>query len=127
MRPPGHFHRIARARSVAVLCLIVSVWWMMPGSADPPPRSSGPAMGTLLAIGGGPPTPDIYAAAARLAGGAGARWVVIPTAEVDSAIDRLRRHNFVSVLGQNSIVLHTRDRREADSEEFVAPLRSATA
>jgi cyanophycinase len=91
------------------------------------PRSWGPPNGSLLIIGGGAPTQDIFAIAARLAGGTAARWVVIPTAAEDSAIDHLRHSNFAATLGQQFTVLHTRDRAEADSEPFTAPLRSATA
>jgi len=90
-------------------------------------RSSGPPRGALLAIGGGAPGTDIRAAAARLAGGANAHWVVIPTAAEDGDIDHLRHANFAAYLGQSFTVLHTRDRAEADSEAFVAPLKTATA
>jgi cyanophycinase len=91
------------------------------------PKSWGPPTGTLLVIGGGAPGADIRAAAARLAGGGNANWVVIPTAAEDGEVDRLKRVNFVAYLGQRFTVLHTRDRSEADSEAFVAPLKSATA
>jgi cyanophycinase len=91
------------------------------------PRSSGPARGALLIIGGGAPGADIRATAARFAGGAGANWVVIPTAAEDAEIDRLRHANFPSYLGQPFTVLHTRSRAEADSDAFVAPLRTASA
>ena len=90
-------------------------------------KSSGPADGTLLAIGGGAPGAEIRETAARLAGGANARWVVIPTAAEDGDIDLLRHANFAAYLGRPFTVLHTRDRAEADSEAFVAPLKTATA
>lgn len=78
-------------------------------------------------IGGGTPTHDIFAAAASAAGGTNSNWVVIPTASEDAEIYALRRSNFVANLGQPFTVLHTRDRTEADTEAFVAPLRTATA
>ena len=91
------------------------------------PKSAGPPNGTLLIIGGGAPTRDIFAAAASAAGGSHANWVVIPTAAPDAAISHLRRSNFVAALGQPFTVLHTRDRAEADSAAFVVPLKRATA
>lgn len=91
------------------------------------PRSEGPAHGRLLLVGGGGTTPAIDAAAARLAGGAAARWVVIPTASDDTEIPGLRRENSVTSLHQPFVVLHTRDKAEADTEAFVSPLRTATA
>ena len=91
------------------------------------PRSWGPAAGTLIVIGGGAPGADIRSAAARSAGGAGANWVVIPTAAEDDEIEGLRHANFAAYLGQPFSVLHTRDRAQADSEAFVAPLKAATA
>jgi len=65
--------------------------------------------------------------AARFAGAARANWVVIPTAAEDGEIDHLRRANFAAYLGQPFTVLHTRGRAEADTEAFVAPLKTATA
>lgn len=91
------------------------------------PRSMGPPNGTLLIVGGGAPTHDIFAVAANAAGGAGARWVVIPTAAEDAEISKLQGNNFVARLNQSFVVLHTRDRAEADSEAFVTPLETATA
>ena len=91
------------------------------------PRSSGPPVGTLILVGGDVTGPDIRAAAARLAGGTRANWVVIPTAAEDGEIDYLRHTNFAAALGQPFTVLHTRDPAIADSEAFVALLNAATA
>lgn len=91
------------------------------------PRSVGPAHGHLLMVGGGGTTPAMNAEAARLAGGAHARWVVIPTASDDSQIPILRTDNSVTPLHQPFVIMHTRDRAVADSKAFVAPLLTATA
>lgn len=99
-----------------------------------PPRStlpcSGPPNGSLLVIGGGVPGPQIQAAAIRLGrGDAGtpARWVYVPTATEDRDLAHAAAPDFTTRDDGTVTTLHTRDRGEADSEAFVAPLRSATA
>src|SRR5580658_1097642 len=69
-------------------------------SAEPAPVSAGPRKGTLLVIGGGDLEAEIQEAAIRFGRGPDGAAVT---------------------------VLHTRDRGEADSAEFIAPLLSATA
>jgi len=97
---------------------------LLPGAA---PRSQGPARGTLLLLGGGEIGPGVQAEMARLAGGARARWVVVITAASDEDVPGLRVQNPVLPLGQPQTVLHTRDRMEADTAAFAAPLGAATA
>jgi len=67
----------------------------------------------------------------QLAGGSGARIVVIPTAWDDehSTLEQLEqlRVGVQKTMGVDRVtILHTRDRRQADSPEFVAPLKQAT-
>jgi cyanophycinase len=109
-----------------VCALLLLLALASPSAVAQQPKSWGPPNGTLLIIGGGVPGAVIRATAARLAGGE-AKWVVIPTAAEDGEIDQLRHNNFAAYLGQPYTVLHTRDRAEADSETFVAPLKTATA
>ncbi len=90
------------------------------------PKSSGPPNGTLLIIGGGTSSPAVIAAAQRHAGGAFARWVVIPSAQSDRELATPKVQQFISDHGPYT-VLHTRDRAIADSDAFVAPLLAATA
>jgi len=97
------------------------------GAATAAPKSSGPPAGTLLLIGGGEIGPEIAAEARRFDGGAGAFWVVVPTAAADADLEAVTRKGFVSGLGRRSAVLHTRDRAAADTDGFVAPLRDASA
>lgn len=89
------------------------------------------AHGTLLLVGGGPGQPDLDARFVTLAGGSRAKLVVIPTASVepkDSVLAEEIGRKAGEALGiANVSVLHATSRREADSEEFVAPLRTATA
>jgi cyanophycinase len=92
---------------------------------QPAPRSAGPPNGTLLIIGGGSIGPEIGDAARRLSGGANARWVYIPTA-VDNVAGAVPPAKVIAP-GATVTTLHTRDRKIADSDVFVAPLLSATA
>src|SRR5262249_42323291 len=86
------------------------------------------AKGTLLLVGGGPSQSDLDAEFLQLAGGSAARIVVIPTASFmpgDSASMR-DPSRWGRGYGAHVAVLHAFSRREADSEEFVKPLRDAT-
>ncbi|HEY6253679.1 MAG TPA: cyanophycinase [Candidatus Angelobacter sp.] len=80
---------------------------------------------------------DVIDKFVELAGGSGARIVVIPTAWNDkfddgsAAVtpDHLQRLRIgvQKTMGVDRVtILHTRDRRQADSPEFVAPLKRAT-
>lgn len=106
-------------------------------------RSSGPAKGILIVDGGGT-TAIVRDRFVSLAGGAKARIVVIPTGvsslrfgekntilDPDWRADRPEWAAYEAYLKQwlgieNVTVIHTRDRKVADSEEFVKPLRTAT-
>jgi cyanophycinase len=82
---------------------------------------AGPPHGSLVIIGGGKIGPEIMQRFTALAGGPDAPVVVIPTAsEQEQPPATYRLDGFRQVT-----VLHTRDRKVADSEAFVAPLRKA--
>lgn len=86
-----------------------------------------PRNGSLVIIGGGSIGPDIVARMIDLAGGKDASWVVIPTAGERESYDASYAEG-VSLMKagvKNITVLHTRDRKVADSEEFAAPLKTA--
>jgi cyanophycinase len=101
-------------------------------TANTPLRAvSGPAHGSLVLVGGGRTQPDIMRRFIQLAGGPAARIVVIESALPD---ERLTPAGLASLQSRASelfgvpvTVLHTRDRTQADSEDFVKPLKSATA
>lgn len=88
----------------------------------------GPSSGALVVVGGGRIGPDVMERFIQLAGGAAARIVIMPGAGTDENFppewNGFRVFRDAGV--QNVTVLHTRDRREADSESFVRPLREAT-
>lgn len=82
-------------------------------TAQAAPVVKGPAKGTLIIAGGGP----------------SAEIVVIPTAGDDKAYgpDCACLKIFRELGASNLTVLHTRDRKEADTDAFVAPLNRAKA
>jgi cyanophycinase len=88
----------------------------------------GPDKGTLVIVGGAMQDPAIVQRFIELAGGPEAPIVIIPTAgEADDDY-----HQYWSGLKQwrdngakNLTVLHTRDRKVADSDAFVKPIREA--
>ncbi|MGH9675380.1 MAG: cyanophycinase [Bryobacteraceae bacterium] len=87
----------------------------------------GPARGSLVMVGGGRVGAQILERFVDLAGGRDAPIVIIPTAGTteDFPADWVARH-FLHRAGCTSLaVLHTRDRRAANSEAFVEPLRKA--
>ena len=89
----------------------------------------GPDKGSLIIIGGGGATPEIWKRFTDLAGGKEkAKIVVITAAGGDSAafdkksVELVKRETGIA----NVTLLHTNDLKEANSEKFVAPLRTAT-
>ncbi len=92
-----------------------------------PPGSSGPPRGSLV-VGGGDDIPAITRRFVELAGGPDARFVLIPTAsEADEFPPRVLEGWKKRFGVKNATLLHTRDPRRADAEDFVAPLREADA
>jgi cyanophycinase len=92
---------------------------------------NGPAKGTLV-LEGGAAVPEVARRFVALAGGAHAHIVLIPTAADEEQISSEALKDLVERLKllfgvQDLVVVHTRDRKMADSEDFVAPLRRATA
>src|ERR1039458_8831783 len=86
-----------------------------------PAATHGPHEGWLIVIGGGQIGPEIWERFFRLAGGSAQPIVFIPTAGDaekydDAALATLRKAG-----ATNLTLLHTRDRKVADSEAFVEP------
>jgi aminobenzoyl-glutamate utilization protein B len=88
--------------------------------------SVGPRAGTLV-IDGGANNPETKRRFVELAGGPAAEFVVIPTASERDELDLKRESQlFIQGFGVEAVtVLHTRDRAVADTEAFVAPLKTA--
>lgn len=89
--------------------------------------ATGPSKGSLVIVGGGRVPDDIWQKFLALAGGSGARIVVIPTAgEADEYSGHRDADRFRELGAQDVRVLHTRDRMTARQANFLEPLRSAT-
>lgn len=96
-------------------------------SSNADPGTVAPATGHLVVVGGGQIAPAIMQRFIALAGGPDAPIVVIPTAGEDSVysptwpgLALLTRNG-----ARNLTVLHTRDRRLAESDSFAAIIRRA--
>jgi cyanophycinase len=117
-----------RSTGLAVAALLLT-GLAAPVAAWAAPVVKGPERGTLIIAGGGKLGPEILGRFIKLAGGPGAEIVVVPTAsgEAKYGADCDCLKIFRELSATNLTVLHTADRREADSEAFVAPLRRAKA
>ena len=89
--------------------------------------AAGPPKGAVIAAGGGGLGPEVMNRFIDLAGGPDAPIVFIPTANgVDPQPANLLEANILRKSGaKNVTVLHTIDRKVADSKAFVEPLRKA--
>lgn len=88
----------------------------------------GPEKGTLLIVGGAAQN-GIFEKFMELVGGPDAPLVIIPTAVSSDTLDQAFLDEFKKGFTERGFkhvtVLHTRDREEANSEEFVAPIKQA--
>ncbi len=99
----------------------------LPAALFAEPSVKGPEHGSLVIVGGGKVGTDILTRMFDLAGGRHAPLVVIPTANGadDFPADWSGLKMFKDFGADNITVLHTKDRRVADSAEFVRPLTTA--
>jgi cyanophycinase len=95
----------------------------------PATTKHGPEKGSLIIIGGGQITPEIWKKFTELAGGAEkANVVVVTAASGDSAayntkaVELVKRETGIKKV----VLLHTSNLAEANSNNFIAPLRQAT-
>ncbi|PWI28904.1 peptidase S51 [Flavobacteriaceae bacterium LYZ1037] len=94
-------------------------------------QSIGPTNGALL-IGGGGITDEMWQVFYDLAGGKSAKLVIIPTAFDENSINydpefKILEREFAARGFDDIQFMHTRDTLVADSDEFVKPLKTATA
>jgi cyanophycinase len=118
-----------RRRFLAVVLAASTLALLRSSPGDDSP-AVGPAHGALVIGGGGKIGPEIVARFVELAGGPSAEIVVIPTAAETDQVDIAgRRERWSKAFGARArvTIIHTRNRQEADSEPFVAPLETARA
>ncbi|HEY5691004.1 MAG TPA: cyanophycinase [Cyclobacteriaceae bacterium] len=98
--------------------------------APPIPKAgvSGPEKGILLIVGGAAQQ-GIFDKFMELVGGSEAPIAIIPTAVSSETLDQVFldefKKGFTARGFKNVTVLHTRDREEANTDAFVAPIRQA--
>ncbi len=89
----------------------------------------GPERGSLVIVGGALRSSEILERFVDLAGGPRAPLVIIPTAGGEEEYDQwyAGARRFEAMGMTDVTVLHTKDREEADSAAFTAPIRRARA
>jgi cyanophycinase len=87
----------------------------------------GPPSGAAMVVGGGALGPEIYQRFIELAGGPDALIIDVPTSGGAQTYgqDAPGARAFRAAGARNVIVLHTYDRKLADTDSFVAPIRRA--
>ena len=117
-------------KKILLLCLLIS-FCLTINSILPALYSSdiGPENGTLVIVGGAMKDPAILERFMELAGGPEAPLVIIPTAGGADQYDQSWRglRQFQEAGFKNITLVHTYDPTEADSEEFVQPIKQAKA
>ncbi len=114
-------------RHVVTAAILASLW--AGAVIDAQPVVKGPEHGALVIVGGGKVGREILDRFFALAGGKDAPLVVIPTADGKETYppDWAGLKMFKDYGVTNITLLHTTDRKVADSEEFVKPLTTARA
>jgi cyanophycinase len=97
------------------------------GAAAQSAPTVGPARGAVMVVGGGAQGPELYAKFIELAGGPDALIIDVPTAGGDSVYpaDWRGTRGLRAAGARNVVILHTIDRKVADSESFIAPIARA--
>jgi len=111
--------------------IIVSLFLLLSTIFNSIAQTTGPESGTLLIIGGHAQDSFFLPLFKELAGGDQAEIVIIPSARDDESISqdtnfqqlmsRFEKYNFKKIT-----VLHTRNKKEANTPEFANPLKTAT-
>lgn len=119
--------RVRRYLRSVVTCIAVLA--LAAGLAAQHAAVKAPEHGSLVIVGGGQVGRDILDVFFALAGGRDAPLVVIPTADGKETYppDWAGLRLFTDYGATHVTLLHTTDRKVADSEEFVAPLMTARA
>jgi cyanophycinase len=123
---------MSSSRNLVTPCILFGLFlasavWSAASDYDHSP-TVGPAKGYLVIVGGGQIVPAIRDRFVKLAGGPDANFVMIPTAAPDGMVnDAADRKLFSTTFNVTHFtVLHTRDRKSANSPAFVKPLQQAS-
>lgn len=92
-----------------------------------PIEVEGIGAGTLVIQGGGDTPKEIADAFYNYSGKENSKLVIIPTASADAEKRDEWSERWMERKLASFTILHTRDRKRANTEEFVKPLREATA
>jgi len=117
---------VRRSFFVAALCAPASLVAQSAARPASPPKV-GPAHGTVIVVGGGSMGPEIYSRFIEAAGGPNALIIDVPTAGGDTAYtqDAPGTRGWKQAGAKNIYVLHTNDRKLADTDSFVAMVKKA--
>lgn len=112
---------VALALAVPAALLAQGSRTSSPGTRSASPQV-GPAHGTVIVVGGGAMGPEIYSRFIEAAGGPNALIIDVPTAGGDSVYgqDAPGTRGWKQAGAKNVYVLHTTDRKLADSDSFAA-------
>jgi cyanophycinase len=120
--------RVHRSRSLIAAALILPASLAAQTAKRPAARPVvGPPRGTVIVVGGGSMGPEIYSEFIKAAGGPDALIIDVPTAGGDTAYTQNApgTRGWKNAGAKNIYVLHTNDRKLADSDSFVAVIRKA--
>lgn len=115
-----------RTRHVASWIVLLSAIVILPRT-DLTAQEIGPENGSLVIVGGAMRDQAIVERFLRLAGGADAPIVLIPTAGGAEEYDQFwsGARQFKAAGATNTTVLHTTDRNVSNTDEFVQPIKDA--
>jgi cyanophycinase len=119
---------VSRAlRRVAMTSMVATTAAATPLGSQALVEAGGPPHGTLVVSGGAETTPEIYERFIALAGGPNALILVVPTSgDAETYDSTCTCLNLLRAAGARNLqLLHTRDRRVANSDAFVEPIRRA--
>src|SRR6476661_8397039 len=110
-------------RRAAVAAMLIAPIALVAQSAP----KVGPAKGTVVVVGGGSMGPEIYSRFIAAAGGPDALIIDVPTAGGDTVYGQNApgTRGWKTAGAKNVYVLHTTDRKLADTDSFVAVIKRA--
>ena len=100
---------------------------LLPAATHAQAPKVGPPRGTVIVVGGGSMGPEIYAEFIKAAGGPDALIIDVPNAGGAESYgpEAGATRGFKAAGAKNVYVLHTRDRKIADTDSFVAVIKKA--